>query len=41
MDFLKIIEKFVEKEVIYSSTIKIDESASKIIDTIFKQKMCF
>ena len=29
MDFLKIIEKFVEQEVIYSSTIKIDESASK------------
>lgn len=29
MDFQKIIEKFVEKEVIYSSTIKIDESASK------------
>lgn len=27
--FSKIIEKFVEKEVIYSSTIKIDESASK------------
>ena len=25
----KIIEKFVEKEVIYSSTIKKDESASK------------
>lgn len=41
--FSKIIEILLKKEVIYSSTIKIDESASKLINRykFSNKKMCF